>query len=62
MEKEMLSLIVSTTGRLVVIEQIQATEDGPIAIHPEQISILIEWLKEAAAELAARDSEAARPQ
>ena len=51
MEKRMEPLVVSTKSGLVWIEQSGGGEDAGIAINPEQVPVLIEWLKEAAAEL-----------
>ena len=52
MEKQMESLVVSTKNGLVWIEQSAHGEDAGIAINPEQVPLLIEWLNEAVAELA----------
>jgi hypothetical protein len=53
MEKRMEPFVVSTKSGLVWIEQSGGGEDAGIAISPEQVPILIKWLKDAAAELEA---------
>jgi hypothetical protein len=55
MEKKMEPLQVSTKDGIIWIEQSSAGEDSGIAINPEQVPVLIEWLKEAAAELTTAD-------
>ena len=52
MEKRMEPLTVFTKGELIWIEQSGGGEDAGIVINPDQVPVLIEWLKEATAELA----------
>ncbi len=52
MERRMEPLLVSTKSGLVWIEQNVSGEDSGVVLSPEQVPILSEWLKEAAAELA----------
>ena len=53
MEKRMEPLSVSTRGGQIWIEQEVVGEEHGVAIYPDQIPVLIEWLNEAAAEIAA---------
>jgi len=53
MERRMEPLKVSTKNGLIWIERSGGGEDAGIAISPEQVPILIKWLKDAAAELEA---------
>lgn len=55
MEKKMEPLKVHTASGMIWIEQSESGEDASVAICPEQVPILIEWLKEAAAELEEAD-------
>ena len=53
MKKEMLDMKVSTLDENILIEQSArgAENDSVVVIFPEQVDILIEWLKEAKAEI-----------
>ena len=53
MDKEMFEIRVSTDKGKIFIEQPVPMEDAPniIIISPEQVDAVIEWLKEARAEL-----------
>lgn len=57
MDKHMRHLTVTTSEGLVILSQNDHEGEGEIAISPEQIPLLVEWLREAAATLAKSDAE-----
>jgi hypothetical protein len=51
MEKQMEPLSVRTHDGQIWIEQSHSGEDSGVMINPAQVPILVEWLREATAEL-----------
>jgi hypothetical protein len=53
MEKQMAALAVTTNNGLIVIAQDDVYLEQAVSVEPDQLELLIDWLREAAAEIVA---------